>query len=317
MASLTLVGFWSAQALAAGPSSEALFEERRSEAKTQFESGAQAYRNQRYAEAVRLFLAADRLAPSPALSFNIARAYEKLEDTSGALRWYRDYLRRAPDSRNASEARTRVAALAAKLAQQGLQQLSLLSDPVGGKLTIDGRAVGETPYTGELAPGVHRVVVELAGYREQQADVTLLPNEPQDVSLTLERLPGEALSARTAAPAAASGAAAAAEAGPRRFGIVPWLVAGSGTALLGSALVFELSRRSAESSAKNADSQLEFKQHVDSMNSKQTTARVLAGVGGALFVTGGVLLLFNERRESPVAFGCVLDSCAVEARGTF
>src|SRR5688500_19949665 len=75
-------------------SSEAQVEARRSEAKRWFSRGVEHYRGARYQEAVNAFLEADNLVPSPALSFNIARAYEQLGETSSALRWYRDYLRR-------------------------------------------------------------------------------------------------------------------------------------------------------------------------------------------------------------------------------
>ena len=77
-------------------STEAQVEARRSEAKRWFSRGVEHYRAARYPEAVSAFLEADKLVPSPALSFNIARAYEQLGGTSSALRWYRDYLRRDP-----------------------------------------------------------------------------------------------------------------------------------------------------------------------------------------------------------------------------
>src|SRR6187402_1513335 len=105
-------------ALAQSNSSEAVVEARRGQAKLSFQRGAELYRAGHYEAAVKSFLEADRLAPSPALSFNIARAYERLDDASGALRWYRDYLRRSPAAKNAPEVRARVAELAAQLARR-------------------------------------------------------------------------------------------------------------------------------------------------------------------------------------------------------
>jgi len=72
----------------AAPSDEADTEQRRSDAKAKYLKGAEAYNAGHYKDAVDLFLAADHLAPSAPLSFNIARAFEKLGDDSGALRWY-------------------------------------------------------------------------------------------------------------------------------------------------------------------------------------------------------------------------------------
>src|SRR5688572_9276776 len=79
------------------PSSDAPSKERVAEAKARYEAGARAYAEQRYKDAVDLFLEADRIVSSAPLSFNIARAYEKLGDSSGALAFYRDYLRRDPE----------------------------------------------------------------------------------------------------------------------------------------------------------------------------------------------------------------------------
>src|SRR5690349_21897305 len=112
-------------------SSEAQVEARRSEAKRWFSRGVDHYRAARYPEAVSAFLEADKLVPSPALSFNIARAYEQLGETSSALRWYRDYLRRDPAARNAAEVKNRINVLATELSQRGVQQLTILSEPSG------------------------------------------------------------------------------------------------------------------------------------------------------------------------------------------
>src|ERR1041384_6742549 len=79
-------------AVAGAPSSEAKVEARRDAAKVKFQQGSELYEAGQYQKAVQAFMEADALAPSAPLSFNIARAYERLDDPSGALRWYRDYL---------------------------------------------------------------------------------------------------------------------------------------------------------------------------------------------------------------------------------
>jgi hypothetical protein len=68
---------------------------------------------------------------------------------------------------------------------------------------------------------------------------------------------------------------------------------GAGGAALGGALVFELLRRGSEDDAKNEKTQIGYQEQLDKMESQQTTARVLAGVGGALVVAGGVLLVLD------------------------
>ncbi|RYZ04114.1 MAG: PEGA domain-containing protein [Myxococcales bacterium] len=303
-------------ALAQSPSNEAKVEARRDAAKVKFERGSELYEAGQYRKAVQAFMEADALAPSAPLSFNIARAYERLSDASGALRWYRDYLRRSPQAPNADEVRARVSALSAKLAQSGVQQLTVVSMPVGASVIVDGRAVGVTPFTGDLALGKHRVSLDLPGYRDQTQEIVLAATAPTDLSSDLEREPEP--------PRAVAGAGPkdmVTEGGARRFGVAPWLIAGGGLASLGGALGFELSRRSHETDAKSAPDQVTFQAETEAMQRDKTTARVLTGVGGALLITGTVMLFVNDkapaRSFSRLGVGCTFSGCTASARGTF
>src|SRR5260221_3821714 len=101
------------------------------EAHEKYHAGALAYSEGRYNDAIDLFLEADRLAPSAALSFDIARGYEKLKDSSGALRWYRDYLRRADHPSDEAEVQRIVRSLERRLLAKGVQQVTVSSSPRG------------------------------------------------------------------------------------------------------------------------------------------------------------------------------------------
>jgi tetratricopeptide (TPR) repeat protein len=298
------------------PSSEAEVESRRERAKLEFKRGSDLFSAGQYQKAVTAFMAADRLAPSAALSFNIALAYEKLADTSGALRWYRDYLRRSPHAPNAATVQARINELSNKLSRGGLQQLTVISTPGGATVMIDGRAVGVTPFTGDLALGQHRLQLDLPGYREPGREIALQPNVPQDLNVAMDAVPPVPNPAK---PAHDAGPSALEHDGTRRFGIAPWLVAGGGVVGLGSALGFELARRSAEDAASHAPNQVEFKAQSDKMERHQTTARVLAGVSGTLLVTGTVMLLLNERTPTAPRMGlnCTFTGCTASATGNF
>jgi tetratricopeptide (TPR) repeat protein len=311
---LTFALSTAAPAQAQAPSAEGQAEARRSAAKEKFDQGVAAYKAQRYQDAVKLFMEADAMAPSSALSFNVARAFEKLEDISGALRWYRDFLRRSPQASNAVEVRAKVAELAAALSQRGVQQVSILSEPPGATVLLDDQNVGVTPLTRDTAPGKHRLVLRLEGYAEQNTELRLEPQTPQDVLLQL--VPASAAPPPNRVATSADDRAPLAR-GPR-FGVVPYVVMGAGAAGLLGALGFEISRRSADSDAEQAP-QTEFQDRYDAMESRQTTARVLAGVGGALLVTGGVLFLVDRQREPGpgVAVGCTGAGCGLFARGSF
>ena len=287
-------------------------ERRQAKAKAKYQQGVEAYSADSYADAVELFLEADRLAPSAPLSFNVARSYQNLGDEAGALRWYRDYLRRDPKAKNAEDVRDTIATLATSLIKRGVQQLSVLSDPAGATVSIDGRPLGVAPWTGEIAPGKHHVMLTLRGYVDVQRDIALPAGEPIDVTLPMQK--SELVAA---APAQGGEGARGPELGP-----LPWLALGVGAVSLGGALTFEIMRRSAESDARGAASQLSYQSALETEQSRRDAARVLLGVGGAFVVAGGVLLLIDSRSGSDApalsaGFVCLPETCAVAARGRF
>ena len=322
--SLTAVSFAGPRAAAAdAPSDEATAEERRTEAKSKYQQGADAYAAGRYKDAVDFFLAADHLAPSAPLSFNIARAYEKLGDDSGALRWYRDYLRRNPSASNAENVRGLVATLAHALEKKGVQQLTVLSSPAGATVTVDDQPVGVTPWTGELSPGKHRVLLTARGYADAQSDAELTPSEPLDLSVRMEQQ-SAAVAPLAAAPASAPSTLppTAPESPPRgpKLGVLPWITLGASAAAFGGALTFELLRRGAESDAKHETTQLGYQDRLDAEQSRQTAARVFLGVGGGLLVAGGVMLLLDRHapaHSTSAGFMCLPGGCGMAARGQF
>jgi len=261
--------------------------EQRKAAEARYEQGVDAFRGQRYADAVRLFLDADRMAPSGALSFNIARAYEEMGDDSAALRWYRNYLRVAQDAPNGVQVGARVQALSRALSTKGIQQITVLSAPEGATVAIDGHALGVTPLTVELPPGAHVAWLTARGYDDARREFQLAPTTPLD--LTFQLIAGSSESSPMSSPTRPESNS------HRRFGPVPWITIGVGAAALVSALGFELARQSAENDARHDQEQLAFEHHVDAMTARQTASRVFLGVGAVLGATGGALLVLNTR----------------------
>lgn len=295
------------------------------EAQAQYEQGVQAYRAQRYQQAIDLFLSADALAPRPALAFNVARAYEKRAEPARALQYYREYLRRGADPSNARDVEKRVRELQAALAERGVQQVTVRSVPGGATLTVDGQGRGVTPWTGELPLGTHQVHAEHAQYQPRSVTLTVDGKQAQDVELTLP-----AATEAGGAPAGAHGTvgprsdlAAATEEQPQPAGLQPWpwIVLGAGGASLAAAGVFELLRRDAESDAHSARYQAAYHDDRERMGSHQTTARVLLGVSAALLVSGGVLALIDgaayNPEQAPVALGCDATTCLGTWMGNF
>lgn len=231
-------------------------------ARAVYERGAQAYAEARYALAVDLFLEADRVFPTPQLRFNIAKAYDRIGHASGALSYYRDYLRRAADAPDVAEVSARVRELELLLSQRGVQQLTVISDPENALLSLDGRPVGLAPWTGETWPGKHRVRLEFAGYAPTEDIVEVDALRARDVSFKLALAPPpappkpRALEARPAEPTAVKP--------------LTWVVLATGTAALGTALLVEMAN--------------------DAPQGLSRTGAFFGGAGLAASALGGVLL---------------------------
>lgn len=313
----------SSLAHAEGAPRGAVSDSNRAAGKARYERGVEAYSAGRFKDAIDLFLQADALAPSAALSFNIARAYEKIGDDAAVLQWYRDFRRREPMAKNAAEVDARIRALEAVLAEKGVQQVTIDSNPTGATVIVDDKPVGVTPFTGQLAPGRHRVVLTLKGYVDAERELSLTAERAQELEVALEAKPEAPVAA--AAPLGNSAEpSSATKRGGARFGPWPWVTLGAGGVALGASLGFELARRSAEDAAKDEPTQVAYKDKVDTEQSRQTTARVLLVAGSALVVTGGVLLALDlTSRRAPAApraqIGalCLPGACAINLRGAF
>ena len=305
--------------------------EAKSRAQVHFKRGIEAYKSGRYKDAIDSFLDAHREFPSPTLSFNAALAYEKLKDSAGSLRFYREYLRQKPDAQDKVTVQARIVEHEKRLKARGVQQVSILSIPEAATVIIDDQPVGVTPWTGEIFPGRHALRLRREGYSDVTQEFELPEHKAIDISVTLEL-------ARTAQPAgsdaapAASSSSASADAGVDQKGLAKvtlptWVTLGAGAAILGTAGAFELMRQSAQDDVENERTQVARHDAFDRMESRQTTARVLAGVGGAAVLVGGVLLYFDLTRESEKSAGatsgawgragCTNLGCSAELGGHF
>jgi len=319
-------------------------------ARQRYLAGAQAYAAGKYADAVDQFIAADRIAPSAALSFDIARAYEKLGESSLALRWFRDYLHRAGDPSDGPKVRKIVQSLERTLRDKGVQQITVRSVPRGATVAVDSDPAGVTPWTGDLPPGRHRLAVAYEGYERTERWFVLPPDHAIDVEVHLTRPEPKAAAVGVPLAAAPPASPKAPPAAPpespskpaekavptaaiapvsvpepsssgsstvRTIGIVTM---GVGGAALGGALAFELMRRDAENDAKKDPTQYGYAAKLDKANDDQMAARVLLGVGTGLVVTGGVMFLVggpSSKHPTEIAMGCVPGRCGATASGRF
>lgn len=309
----------------AGATPDEALSDHRAEARDLYEQGARAYRERRFEAAIEQFLAADRLAPRAPLAFNVARAYEKLEQPARALQYYRAYLQRGADGRNRSEVEARVRELEATLAQRGVQQVTVVSSPPGASILIDGEALGTTPSTFEAKLGTHEVVAEREGYEPTRLEIHLDGHKSLDLEIALRTATspaqGTAAEQKTVGQKQSLDTPMGRESTSAGLQPWPWVVVGAGAASLGAAGVFELLRRDAESDAENARYQPDYHTQRERMNTHQATARVLLGVGAALAVGGGLWVLIDgapaEAEQMPVAVGCDTTVCTGTWNGSF
>lgn len=291
-------------------------------ARVRYRQGVDAYKEGRFRESIDLFLEADQLMPSAALSFNIAAAYEKIAQPASALRWYRDYIRRAPDAADRPQVEALVRGFEQGLAKEGKQQLTVTSLPPGASLSIDGKAVGVTPWTGEIAPGSHRLDFRMAGREPTSTEVELPTDHAIDVATDLApaAAPMPSQSGAQSRPAVThTPAASTSSPGSSTMTTLGWVGIATGGAALGGALVFEILRRGAESSAEKDRTQIGYADKLDTMYTYQTTSRILVGVGAGLAITGGALLWFGRPKSTTptVGLGCGPSGCGTSVRGSF
>jgi len=266
-------------------------------ARKTYQAGAQAYSEGRFKDAIDLFLEAARVAPNPAFAYNIGLAYEQLGDPDNALRWYRDYLRELPNAQDRGEIEPRIVAAEQRLRERGVQQVTIISTPDGATVTLDGKPVGVTPWTGELTPGRHRVALSLRDFADTDQTFELPSDHAVDIPITLTQATPQPVHTAAPAPASATPSDTASERGPIRsehhVSPLTWAAFGVGAAGLGSALGFELARSSAVDSARNAPNNVDGKDDYDRAKSFETLGKVAFGVGAAFAVAGGVLLYLD------------------------
>ena len=89
-------------------------------ARGHYARGAEAYKDNRYEDALREFQAAHAAEPLPALYYNIARCFDRLDRKSEALTAYRRFLSRLPNDPQAAEVQGRIAQLQHELAAEAV-----------------------------------------------------------------------------------------------------------------------------------------------------------------------------------------------------
>ena len=247
-------------------------------AKVLFEKGVAAYSGGKYYEAIEIFIETDRLYPNPQIAYNIAKAYDQLGSRSGSLRYYRDYLGRSPEATDRGEIEKRIRELEASLAEEGVQLLSVVSDPPDALVLLDERPVGLTPWTGLTWPGKHKLELRRPDYETDAFVTEVEAHRSSEVKVVLHA--SEATNAAKAKAKLARPPTSRFD----RLTVLTWTALATGGAALGTAVAIEAASDAPDSSI------------------RPSTA-FFAGVGVAASITGGILLYYKTNESTGVSEG--------------
>jgi len=123
--------------------------------------GKRAFARKDYAGALKHWRRAYGLWPRPLLLFNIALAYDKLDRPAESLTFLREFRREAEGQRLPRKLLRAVD----KLEQELRPRTAILkiTGPKGGRVTLDGKLLGEAPLAVVVRPGKRALEVALPG----------------------------------------------------------------------------------------------------------------------------------------------------------
>lgn len=148
------------------------------------QEGVRAFRDTRYADAIRFFRAAYRLGGPSSELWNMARSRERMDDPEAADAAIEQYLAQ-PDlsPQDRADAERELQALRARTSV-----LTVTTVPSGAAVTVDGKpAPGPTPVSLEVRPGAHTLSVHHEGYVNETRPLQARFGRAVIVSLDLAR----------------------------------------------------------------------------------------------------------------------------------
>ncbi|HWA72475.1 MAG TPA: TonB-dependent receptor [Polyangiaceae bacterium] len=159
------------------------------EAEIEFQLGADRYDAGDYKNALRHFLASNRLAPNKNVLFNIARCYEDLKQLPEAYR----YLTQSLEAEQSEAGKQRIEESLARLKPK-VALFTVVTDPPGATIYLDREDLGShgvTPRTLALPEGEHTVLVKLPDFEPGKSEkVTLVVGREARVNLKLKPILG-------------------------------------------------------------------------------------------------------------------------------
>jgi len=155
------------------------------------EAARDAYRNGKYAEAVRLFEQAFAAEPRPKFIYNMARAKEKLAAYKEAVHLLERYLtlyrqqNAGADPSDAADITALIRALKQR-AFDALPEVTIASTPPGAQVLLNGATIGTTPLTTHLEPGRYKILLRAPHHTDLDAELVVPESGTVRVVLSLK-----------------------------------------------------------------------------------------------------------------------------------
>lgn len=199
----------------------------------------------------------------------------------------------------------------------GAALLVISANVPGATVSVGGKAVGVTPLEAiPLDEGTVEVRIEKPGYEPWARSITATPGEPTRLDVTLATAVAATASAATTTPTPTATVESTSSGGDAMV-TWGWVAASVGLGAVGGGVAMHmlsidsknkanaLSNTPAEGSGIDPTQYYneyyvpEYNRLVDDSSSKQTIAFILDGAGGALVVTGVVLLVLGYTDSGP------------------
>lgn len=264
-----------------------------SPAKAAYRAGVDHFKQHRYADAIREFNKAYRLDPNPVLVFNMARAFEELQQYESAIEYYRKYLEmspKAPDRATVEDSIRTLEILQKQASAQVMVPLTVTSTPDGAKVYVDGREIGVTPLKADIPAGHRFLAVEAPGYARHSSELDATPDAPPTKQIVLVR--------EAVAPAASGGGMSRNAWAYVAMGVGGAFLAGGGIS------GWQAKKKADKLDEIEANPRPSDKAQYDELKSDGKTFALVADglfVGGALALGTGVILLLTGGDAAPAA----------------
>lgn len=124
--------------------------------KAYFTQGEALYQQGEYGAAIWNFRQADSIRITPEVAFDLAKCHEKIGDVAFSTFYYRQYLKRDPNAKDALDVAERVGTVLAKAEGEGRGLLEVIS-PGAIELAVNNGRFAEAPVAMFLPPGEYEL----------------------------------------------------------------------------------------------------------------------------------------------------------------